>query len=488
MSLNHAAEIPQSPIAAQEAEADKTDFIVPSLFLSAAAIILGFVDPLYLSYEVRPVETAVFTLVGLVILWVGTFLRRRAILYTGVGALLLMIAVEATTQPTQLSVPLVAIWPLRILLVLMVGFSWAFLMRPPRWLRRALVATVVPTVLVLAIWGGPATGVALFGWNIYIPVTNFTPYWLAVNSHGTLYATDASGDLIWVFDSSGSPQGTIAFHHLPKPGAKQPGPGILPNGFIEEINMGSNNIFTSTAPVSTTISFVFDFCGLAIDPNDNLYTVDSIDLTGPKILRLDKDGILLDRLPVPPQYGPTKGCLAVDDKHIYLASRYGKVYVLDYNGKVEQEVDVAYQPLGLATNGNGDLLITGPNMVNKIEVSSGKVFTATLPAPPGQLQIPYQAVVVEKDNHVLVTDWGSNQVVRVDMDSNQIVNSFGGQGHWPGQFLAMGGMALDPQGRIYVADWQHRVIERFTPEGKIDNVWWAARAVPETQSGEIEKD
>ena len=78
-----------------------------------------------------------------------------------------------------------------------------------RWLRRALVATLVPTLLVLVIWGGPATGTALFGWNIYIPVTNFTPYWLAIDSNDTLYATDASGDLIWVFDSNGSAQGTI---------------------------------------------------------------------------------------------------------------------------------------------------------------------------------------------------------------------------------------------------------------------------------------
>ena len=97
------------------------------------------------------------------------------------------------------------------------------------------------------------------------------------------------------------------------------------------------------------------------------------------------------------------------------------------------------------------------------------MLTTTLPAPPGQLQIPYQAIVVEKDGNVLVSDWGSNDVLRVNLDSDQIIARLGSQGFWPGQFRAMGGMALDQEGRIYVADWQHRVIERFTPDGKIDS-------------------
>jgi streptogramin lyase len=160
---------------------------------------------------------------------------------------------------------------------------------------------------------------------------------------------------------------------------------------------------------------------------------------------------------------------------------------MDHSGKMLQEVTVPYQPLGIAMTGKGELLITGPNVLNKVEVDTGNVLTTTLPAPPGQLQIPYQAIVVEKDGNVLVSDWGSNQVLRVDPNTDKIIASFGGHGFWPGQFTAMGGMALDREGRIYVADWQHRVIERFTSDGKIDSVWWAARPVPE-QPGVVEKD
>jgi DNA-binding beta-propeller fold protein YncE len=485
MSLNRIADIPQAPTSIQEESDEQSDFIVPSLFISAAAVILGFIDPIYLHFGQQTALTVGITVLGLALLWPGAILRRGAIMYAGVAVLLGAIAFEAITQPTQLSVPLVAVWPLRILLVLLVAFAWAFLMRPPRWLSRALIACAVPTILVLVVWGGPATGATLFGWNFYIPVTNFTPYWLAIDSHDTLYATDASGDLIWVFDSTGAPQGTIRASRAPAVGT--PGPGILPNGLVEEMNLSNASLAPSPTPVGGPAQLVFDFCGIAVDPQDNLYTVDTIDKTGPKILRFDKDGMITQRIAIPAGYGPTKGCIAVDANHIYLASRYGKVYVMDHSGKVEQEVDLAYQPLGIAVSGKGELLITGPNILNKVEIGTGQVLTTTLPAPEGQLQIPYQAIAVEKSGDVLVSDWGSNTVVRVDPSTDKVVTTIGSQGFWPGQFKAMGGVAVDQEGRIYVSDWQHRVIERFTPDGKIDSVLWAARPVPE-QQGAVEKD
>ena len=42
-------------------------------------------------------------------------------------------------------------------LVLLVALSWAFLMHPPSWLNRALLAFSLPTLIVLLLWGGPAT-------------------------------------------------------------------------------------------------------------------------------------------------------------------------------------------------------------------------------------------------------------------------------------------------------------------------------------------
>jgi sugar lactone lactonase YvrE len=43
----------------------------------------------------------------------------------------------------------------------------------------------------------------------------------------------------------------------------------------------------------------------------------------------------------------------------------------------------------------------------------------------------------------------------------------------PGQLGQLGGLAQDADGRIYVADVGHRVIQRFTASGHIDALYWS---------------
>lgn len=471
----------------EETDARPADYILPSLFLTIAAIVLAWIIPIYFAFEPRPVETIIVSAVGVALLWAGALLRRRIVMYAGVAVLLLTIGLETTTQPTPLSVPLVAVWPLRVVLVLLVTWSWAFLMRPPRWLNRALVAVVLPTLLVFGFWGGPATGAALFGWNITVPVNNFSPYWLAVDSTGRVYASDAAGDLVWVFDESGSPQGVIRASRAPK--VPTPGPGILPNGMVEELALTNVSLVPPPTPVTATLTLnVLDFCGIATDPKDNLYVVDTLDPTGPKILRFDREGMITARMPTPKDYLPTKGCIAADADHLYLTSTYGQVFVLDQEAKVQHEAKVAYRPLGIAPTGKGELLVTEPNVLNRVNISTGEVLTATLPPPPSQLRIPYQAILVRKNGEILVSDWAGNQILRIDPTGSKILGAIGKPGFMPGEFQGLGGIAEDRQGRLYVADWQHRVIQRFDPDGKIGSVWWAARAVPESATGEVEKE
>jgi|GEM_PF-1834751 len=468
-----------------EKSADLADHILPPLFITVAAIILAWLDPVYLQFERRPIETIILNSAGILLIWLGIFSRRRLMMYIGVAVLLAVITFEVSTQPTRLSVPIVAVWPLRIVLVLLVGWSWAFLMRPPRWLSRALFAFALPTLFVFGLWGGPATGAALFGWNVFVPYTNFTPYWLAVDSTGRVYASDASGNLVWVFDEGGSPQGVIRASRAPQ--VPTPGPGILPNGMVEELALTNINLFPTATPVTATQTLnVLNFCGIATDPKDNLYVVDTIDPTGPKILRFDREGMITARMEAPSGYLPTKGCIAADDEHLYLASGSGQIFILDHAGKVQHEARVIFTPLGITPNGKGELLVTEPNALNKIIISTGEMLTSTLPPPPSQLRVPYQGILVSKNGEILANDWAGNQILRIDPAGEKIIGTIGSRGYEPGQFQGLGGMAEDKEGRLYVADWQHRVIQRFTSDGKIDAVWWAARAVPESPSGAVE--
>ncbi len=470
------------------------DLLIPTIFLTGAAWILAWLDPVYFHFEAYHAETLVAVGLELAVVWVAVLIRNMRLFYVGVGLVFVTVAVQATTQPSPLSVPILAIWPLRIVLILLVMGSWAFLMRPPSWLGRAVGAFLISTVAAVLFWGGPATGSALFGWNIPLPVVNFSPYWLAVDSHNTIYASDGYAGVIWVFDESGAPKGTIRPALAPVP--PTPGPGILPVGIEEELRLANINLAPSPTPIGGAGSVslgaglpgAFDFCGLAVDRNDNLYTVDTLDPTGYKVLRFDRDGNITARWTTPDGYGPTRGCVATDDERIYLASRFGKIYIYDYDGKLQREVDVAYQPFGIYPDSNGKLLALGPNIFNRIDPTSGTVMTSTLPLPEQGLQIPYQAMLVLKNGDVLVSDLGNNRVFRINPQLNAIMGKIGEPGIWPGQFQGLGGLAQDAQGRIYVADWQSRVIQRFEPDGELDGIWWAARSFPENNAPQGEID
>src|SRR4051812_33564889 len=96
----------------QEAQADLGDRLLPAVFISAAGLILAWLDPIYIQFESHPVETLIATGIGVALVWLGTLLRRDIIMYIGVALLFVATIIATATQPTQLSVPIVAIWPL----------------------------------------------------------------------------------------------------------------------------------------------------------------------------------------------------------------------------------------------------------------------------------------------------------------------------------------------------------------------------------------
>jgi hypothetical protein len=468
--------------------AAESDLLLPSLFISAAAIILALQDPINVHFEARPVETIALTVFGAVLVLGASWKRNFPVLFAAVLLLLVTLTAGVVTQPAQLSVPIVAIWPLRLALVLLVALSWAFLMHPPSWLGRALLAFCVPTVLVLGLWGGPAAAAQLFGWRMYVPVSNFAPFWLTVDTKGTLYATDVNGGLIWVFDSSGNPKGTLRPGIAPP--VPTPGPGIIPSGFQEDLNLSKAILQPTATPVVTgsvgaNFGYVpnFEFCGITTDPRDNLYTIDLVDPKGLKLLRFDRDGLITARWPVPSGYEPTSGCLAADTDHIYLSARDNRIFVLDRNANTQRVIQLHSQPFGISSAGEGKLLVMAPGQLTHIDVQSSAIVTTTLPPPMGELQIP---MAMTGKGDLLVTNHGAGKLVRVDPSTGKVLGSIGEPGSWPGQFGDVGGLAVDSAGRIYAADYRHRVIQRFSADGKIDSIWWATRNAPEQGTGEYE--
>jgi DNA-binding beta-propeller fold protein YncE len=303
-----------------------------------------------------------------------------------------------------------------------------------------------------------------------------------VDNNDTLYATDSDGNIIWVFDSSGAPKGTL--QPAKAPPLPTPGPGIIPAGFEAELNLPGTGLFGTPTPVGGAGSLTprFEFCGIATDPRGNLYTIDLISPKGLSILRFDHDGNVTARWPVPKGYEPTSGCVAADAEHLFLSARTGSIYVLDYNAQLQREIKLQFQPFGISPGGKGNLIVMGPNVLKRVDINTSQVISMTMPPSRPELQIP---MLYTQNGELIVSDHVNTKLIRVNPENGKILGEIGGAGPWPGQIGAIGGLIQDHEGRIYVADYVHRVIQRFTPDGKIDAVWWAARL--SSEQGESER-
>ncbi len=93
------------------------------------------------------------------------------------------------SQPMPLTRPPSLEWSLRGVPLILAAALWLWLVLRAPLLRRAVAAALLPSLVALALvaWSSPPH-----------PLT-FAPYYLAVDSHGTLYATDAAAPVIRVF-------------------------------------------------------------------------------------------------------------------------------------------------------------------------------------------------------------------------------------------------------------------------------------------------
>lgn len=88
---------------------------------------------------------------------------------------------------------------------------------------------------------------------------------------------------------------------------------------------------------------------------------------------------------------------------------------------------------------------------------------------PGQFNEP-KGVAVGPDGSLYVTDSRNHRVQKFDA-SGRLLLAWGGEGSGPGQFNEPWGIAVDRQGYVYVADtWNHR-IQKFDASGRFLAAW-----------------
>jgi sugar lactone lactonase YvrE len=364
------------------------------------------------------------------------------------------------SQPVALDRALLLDLSLHALPIVALAGVAALLLAPAAWQRRALLALTVPSLLALGV----------VAYRTVPNVTDFRPYWLAVDARGTLYVSDVESPVIRVF----APDGTLQAKLRPRLSARKgvPGIGFSPPGPWNDPNrLGVPNLNRPPAAgwlrpwKPSTDEFIF--CGMTLDPQDRLYVLDWL---GNQMLRFTPDGALDALWPLPADYQPAFGCLASDATHVYVGDDGGQVLTYDFSGHLLDTQTLPGHLRGLSADHAGHLYALLDNAVWRETLATQETLLWALPVPSGALGFPYETLLALNNGQLLVSDLNHNRLLRFSGDG-RLLGSVGGPGNQPGQFASLGALALGPNNRLYVTDSDHRVVQRLTLAGAVDGLY-----------------
>jgi DNA-binding beta-propeller fold protein YncE len=129
-------------------------------------------------------------------------------------------------------------------------------------------------------------------------------------------------------------------------------------------------------------------------------------------------------------------------------------------------------PDGLGLDGEGNLYVAdGNSHVQKFDADGHRlVVWGGRGSEDGQFRCALCGLAVDPDGNVYVTDTGNQRVQRFDRDGT-FLRSWGSRGSGDGHFLAPFGIAADRAGDVYVADPPLRRIQKFDREGTFLAGW-----------------
>lgn len=436
-----------------------------TLALAASAAVVCAVAPPRVVFQPQPLAGLVLVVVGVVVaLWPARPAIGGRLRWIGVTVLWLVIAWCVLSQPVPLTEPQSLVWSLRLLPVLLAVGVWLWPQLPRAWQRRTLAAVALPSV----------AGLALVAWGSPPHPLDFAPYYVVVDAHGTLYVSDAASPVIRVFGADGALRaklrpGLASLQGPPGPGFSPPGPYNDPDGLgVPRATPGSAIVAGALQPWPLGTDD-FWFCGLTVDGRNRLYVPDW--MRG-RMLRFGPDGQLEARLPLPTGYQPSLGCVTATGNAVYLSDAHGAILRLDPAGEMRTRWSLPEAIIGgIAAAPDGrSLYALARTRVYRLDLATGGLTSWPLPAPTGPLGQPYQAILPLHGDRVLITNLAAHRIDIYTADG-RARGSLGGPGRWPGQFGQVGGLARDGSGHVYVADFDHRALQRFIASGRLDALY-----------------
>ena len=198
--------------------------------------------------------------------------------------------------------------------------------------------------------------------------------------------------------------------------------------------------------------------GLAFDANNDLYVSDQsnhrvqkVTINGEYLLQIGSSGSGNGQLSNP--IGIT-----VHNDRLYIAE-YGnsRISVFQLNGQFCSIIGGLNHPYDVTVSGNEHLLVAiyNNNCITSFTLDGAYVGRFD----KGQLSAPI-GLTTDMHGFVLVTENGNNRVTVTDKDGVHVYN-FGSCGSALGQFSNPRGIAVSPNGNIYIADYSNKRVQIF---------------------------
>jgi DNA-binding beta-propeller fold protein YncE len=134
-------------------------------------------------------------------------------------------------------------------------------------------------------------------------------------------------------------------------------------------------------------------------------------------------------------------------------------------GKLGKEPGEFHSPIGIAVNGKDEIFVAEfkNNRVQKFTADGKFLLQVPVEKMPGGL-------AVDKEGRIYVAPLMSHKICVYD-EAGKLLREWGKHGKGDGDFDQPGGIAIAGDGTVYVADQVNRRVQRFTPEGKFLGAW-----------------
>ena len=308
---------------------------------------------------------------------------------------------------------------------------------------------------------------------------------IAVDPHGYVYVADPRNSLIYRFDLDG--------HLLTS------WPHAFGSQFLSDSQLavdGAGNVYAlggsrvyKYGPTGTLLGQWGQFSsprGVAVGPDGSVYVVDT---GNNRIQRFTAGGAFVGQWGTASDRSALRhpeGVTVSSDGTVFVADVYAdQVMAFTRSGEFVRRWSTMDYPSGMSTDSSGNVYVSGPGVPSSgSRTIYGYPYGIRKYTPAGvqlnqwgqccgsaDTQTDWASgIAVSPDGIMYVADTSNDRILKLGPDGS-LITKWGSLGSGDGEFSSPEGVALGPDGSVYVADTLHDRIQKFTSDGMFLARW-----------------